>query len=354
MKQLTTLLLFIIFVNVYSQSTKSLRPTNITYEELKNNWKSYGADDIEGIYMGSFYCGIVKYNNEYRFLKLDDTTKNFTGEGYGYLTATGTPNIYQLSYYRDDKIVLRAFYTFEGGKMIIKNGYGNEFVHVKIFPTINDRLNNSKNTNKVLSGTGFAISSNGIIATNYHVIEGANSIKIKGVKGDFSKSYNAKLIVSDKNNDLALIQIVDKSFSSLGSIPYIVKTPISSVGENIFVLGYPLRASMGDEIKLTNGIISSKTGYQGDISSYQVSAPVQPGNSGAPLFNSQGNLIGIVNAKLSNAENATYAIKTNYLTNLIELLSIPPILQTTNLLSGRALTVQVEMIKKFVYIIEIN
>lgn len=119
-------------------------------------------------------------------------------------------------------------------------------------------------------------------------------------------------------------------------------------------MGYPLRASMGDEIKLTNGIISSKTGYQGDISSYQISAPVQPGNSGGPLFNSQGNLIGIVNAKLTGAENASYAIKTNYLTNLLELLSSPPVLQTKNLLAGKSLTTQVETIKKYVYIIEIN
>jgi S1-C subfamily serine protease len=202
------------------------------------------------------------------------------------------------------------------------------------------------------SGTGFAISSNGIIVTNFHVIDGANSIIVRGINADFNKTYKAKILLSDKNNDLALIQIDDYSFTSLGTIPYTIKTGLAGVGENIFVLGYPLRASMGDEIKLTNDIISSRTGFQGDITSYQISAPVQPGNSGGPLFDNQGNLIGIINAKHIGAENASYAVKANYLLNLIDLLPSPPKLQTVNSLTGKSLTQQVELAKKFVYIIE--
>lgn len=204
------------------------------------------------------------------------------------------------------------------------------------------------------SGSGFAISSNGIIVTNYHVVEGASTIKVRGINSDFNKSYTAKVLVTDKNNDLALIQIEDAGFTSLGAIPFTIKTSLASVGENISVLGYPLRAAMGDEIKLTNGIISSKTGFQGDITSYQISAPIQPGNSGGPVFDSQGNLIGIINAKLTGAENASYAIKSSYLTGLIELLPTPPKLQTVNSLAGKTLPKQVEMVKSFVYIIEVQ
>ena len=69
-----------------------------------------------------------------------------------------------------------------------------------------------------------------------------------------------------------------------------MNTTTSEVGEEVFVLGYPLTATMGDEIKLTTGVISSKSGFQGDISQYQISAPVQPGNSGGPLFDSKGNI----------------------------------------------------------------
>jgi S1-C subfamily serine protease len=85
---------------------------------------------------------------------------------------------------------------------------------------------------------------------------------------------------------------------------------------------------MGDEVKLTNGIISSKSGFQGDVTSYQITAPVQPGNSGGPLFDDKGNIIGIINAKHVGAENASYAIKASYLMNLIDLMPTPPKLQT--------------------------
>ena len=223
---------------------------------------------------------------------------------------------------------------------------------LKLYPTANDNIAQSNSASKIGSGTGFAISSNGIIVTNYHVIEGAKTIKVRGVNSDFNKTYNAKVLIVDKNNDLALIQIDDYSFSSIGTIPYTIKTKLANVGESIFALGYPLRAAMGDEIKLTNGIISSKTGFQGDITSYQVSAPIQPGNSGGPLFDSNGNAIGVINAKLTIAENASYAVKANYLVNLIELLNTPPKIPTYNSLKEKNLAEQVEMIKKFVYIIE--
>ncbi len=220
---------------------------------------------------------------------------------------------------------------------------------IKLFPKLEDYNQKQKS-----SGTGFAISSNGIIVTNYHVIDGANTIKVRGINSDFHKVYSAKILMSDKNNDLALIQIDDYSFTSLGTIPYVVKTNLGGVGENVFVLGYPLRATMGDEIKLTNGIVSSRTGFQGDVTSYQISAPVQPGNSGGPLFDSQGNLIGIINAKHASAENASYAIKASYLINLIDLLANPPKLQPISLLSGKSLIQQVELAKKIVYIIEVE
>lgn len=232
---------------------------------------------------------------------------------------------------------------------IWKESYRTTMEHqlIKIYPNGSDYKSAQRT-----SGSGFGISSNGIIVTNYHVIDGVKSIKVRGANSDFSKSYNAKILISDKNNDLALIQIDDYGFTSLGTIPYAIKTGLAGVGENVFVLGYPLRATMGDEIKLTNGIISSQTGFQGDITSYQISAPVQPGNSGGPLFDSQGNLIGIINAKHGGAENASYAVKTSYLRGLIELLPSPPKLQTVNSLTGKTLTQQVELVKKFVYIIE--
>lgn len=248
-----------------------------------------------------------------------------------------------INYSYKDTNQYKSFKNLPEGSFLIFN---NELL--KIYPKENDIKTG------VSSGTGFAISSNGIIATNYHVIEGASSIKVRGINFDFDKFYNAKVLAVDTNNDVALIKIDDVNFSSLGTIPFTIKTNIVSAGENVFVLGYPLMATMGEEIKLTNGIISSKTGFKGDPTCYQISAPIQPGNSGGPLFDKNGNLIGIVNAKHTGAENVSYAIKSQYLINLLETVPNKPKLPSVNLLINKSLTQQVELAKKKVYIIEVE
>ena len=226
-------------------------------------------------------------------------------------------------------------------------------LYIKLFPTATDNFSNTP-SESAGSGTGYAISSDGYIVTNHHVTNGATSIKVRGANGDFSKTYSAKVIIEDKNNDLSIIKIDDPNFNSLGAIPYVIANRASDVGTSVFVLGYPLRATMGDEVKLTNGIISSKSGFQGDVTSYQITAPVQPGNSGGPLFEDKGNIIGIINAKHTGAENASYAIKASYLLNLIDLMPTPPKLQTISSVTGKPLTEQVKILKKFTYILEIN
>jgi S1-C subfamily serine protease len=202
------------------------------------------------------------------------------------------------------------------------------------------------------SGTGFAISTDGVIVTNYHVIEGGNEFKIKGIQKDFTKTYKLKILLEDKKNDLAILKIDDITFPGLPQIPYTIRANSADVGESVFVLGYPLRSTMGDEIKLTSGIISSKSGFQGDITSYQTTVPVQSGNSGGPMFDKSGNLIGIINAKHIGAENASYGIKVSYLNNLIESLPTSININKENKLAALALTEQTKSLSDFVFIIE--
>lgn len=250
-------------------------------------------------------------------------------------------------------------YTYEAPEEALKYALGKNFINghsavseiklIKLFPPFEDDPNFSPS-----SGTGFALSSDGFIVTNHHVIKGASNILVRGINGDFSNTLKAKILVEDKNNDIAIIKIEDQSFTSFGIIPYLLQGKSCDVGSSIFCLGYPLRATMGDEVKLTNGIISSKSGFQGDITTYQITAPVQPGNSGGPLFDDKGNLIGIINAKHLDAENVTYAIKTSYLLNLIDLIPSNTKLQTLNTLADKTLSEQVKIIKNFTYIIETN
>ena len=250
-------------------------------------------------------------------------------------------------------------YSYEMGKLEMKNNYKEkyqeglrvfrEFKWIKTYPTQSTFQVKQKN-----SGTGFAISSNGFIVTCNHVIENSDKIVVRGINNDFNKTYKAKIIVSDKNNDIAIIQIDDSTFKQIGNIPYLLADRNIEVGSSVFALGYPLRSSMGDEIKLTNGIISSKSGFKGDITTYQISVPVQPGNSGGPLFDDSGNLVGIINAKHLLAENASYAIKTNYLRNLLESISPTPKLTTINTLSTKSLADKVKSLKNYTYIRETN
>jgi len=349
-------------------SAKVILPQRITCwneYKVKQDFQTNGIDQIEGIYENSisssrpeakYKLAVKKISGKYYLVYLSgaNNTEDWQeGEIKAILESTATPNFYKAKWSNAFKVESDDYYiSFESGLMNVVSPDKSRSLYLKMYPTVNDNVTSFSNISA--SGTGFAITSNGLIVTNNHVIEGARTIKVRGINGDFSQAYAAKLVTADKNNDLAIIKIDDNNFKGLGTIPYVIKSSGSNVGENIFVLGYPLRATMGDEIKLTNGIISSKTGFQGDVTSYQISAPVQPGNSGGPVFDSQGNLIGIINAKHLGAENATYAVKVSYLSNLIDLLDYPPTLQKVSSVTNKQLTQQVSLIKKFVFIIELN
>ena len=321
---------------------------------IKQNADS-NNDGICGIYEGSdntgYKLGCVKQNGEYRLIYLGSRERMTwwqIGDTKAVLRPSATNGFFKADWYMADKTLeSNSYVVFDGGSMKTVIG-SEETFYLKMYPT-SSSSGISSGTEK-WSGTGFALN-NGYIATNYHVVENAKSIKVQGIKGNFSIEYNATVISTDKFNDLAIIKINDSRFNGFGTIPYRVKTSTSEVGEDVFVLGYPLTTTMGDEIKLTTGIISSKTGFQGDVSLYQISAPIQPGNSGGPLFDGNGNLIGIVNAKHRGAENVSYAIKTSYLNNLVESASSISILPTNNSVSGMTLSNKVKSLKNFVFMI---
>jgi len=352
------------FSSYYTMKLAS-KQTCWTESKLKTYIQSNGCDKIEGIYentassdkMAKYKVAVRKINGTYYLIYLSgaNNTGNWTeGEIKATLEPTATPLFYKAKWVMADKSENSNYYlTFEQGLFNLLSDDNEKQLYIKMFPSSTDNFSNTP-SDIAGSGTGFAISSNGFIVTNHHVTNGATSINVRGINGDFSKTYNAKVVIEDKNNDLVIIKIDDSNFSSLGIIPYVISNNSLDVGSSVFVLGYPLRATMGDEVKLTNGIISSKSGFQGDVTSYQITAPVQPGNSGGPMFDEKGNIIAIINAKHIGAENASYAIKSSYLINLIDLLNTPPKLQTVSTVAGKPLTEQVKILRKFTYIIEVN
>jgi len=207
------------------------------------------------------------------------------------------------------------------------------------------------------NGSGFFISTNGYIATNYHVIEDVEKVEVELMVSGSLKKYNAVVINTDPNNDLAIIKIEDPNFQNLKSIPYNFKARSSDVGTEVFALGYPMALSiMGKEIKFTDGRISSKTGYKSDITTYQTTTPIQAGNSGGPLFDHNANLIGINSSGLSKeiADNVSYTIKTNYLLNLIDALPESVQIPSSTWISSKPLTEQIKILSKYVVLIKVK
>ena len=174
----------------------------------------------------------------------------------------------------------------------------------------------------VSSRTGFFITSNGFILTTHHVVKDAAKLKLvtnQGVK-------TAVIVKYDPTNDVAILKAENAQYISL---------PIKSsmgvkVGADVFTVGFPNVQFQGFEPKYTKGNISSLSGIQDDPRHFQISTPVQPGNSGGPLIDSTGSVIGIVVAKMGDVEalestgsipqNVNYAIKSSFALALLETL----------------------------------
>ena len=167
-----------------------------------------------------------------------------------------------------------------------------------------NKVLNDNPTDYDASGSGFFISQEGHFVTNYHVIENASSIEIELKMAGETVSFPARVVVKDKTNDLAILKIDNKDFKFDELLPYVISFQTMDVGTEVFTLGYPMIEVMGSEIKFTDGKISSKSGLDGDITTYQITTPIQPGNSGGPIFNENGEIVGIVVSTL-NRENFT-------------------------------------------------
>jgi len=214
-------------------------------------------------------------------------------------------------------------------------------------------------TNKVIkiktsSGSGFFVSKDGYVVTNYHVIKDGKKIKVDVNLNGVKNTYNAKIINVDKQNDLAILKINDDKFKNMATLPYNIKTKNVRVGEKVITMGYPSIEYQGNEVKITEGIISSNTGFQDDPTAYQISAPVQPGNSGGPLFDMNGNLIGITNSGILSSQNVGYSIKASYLMNFFETITAIPKLEPKSTLIGKSLPDIIDSLKPYIVLIRVD
>lgn len=161
------------------------------------------------------------------------------------------------------------------------------------------------------SGTGFAISNEGYFVTNYHVTEGADSVYIQTNEGKYYKAY---LISFDAKTDVAILKVDHKNFRfSKSEVPYTLTGDKRALGTRVFTLGYPQ-----DEIVYNEGYISSRNGFRGDSIQYRLELPAKAGQSGAPVIDGSGHIVGIVTGKESESEGTTYAVGTQSILKLID------------------------------------
>jgi len=160
----------------------------------------------------------------------------------------------------------------------------------------------------VSGGTGFAIDAKGYIVTNAHVLK--NSVVVQNNKGE---QFRAIIVYKDAVSDIAILKIDDTTFRSLNSVPYSIRKSGADLGEQLFTLGYPR-----NEIVYNEGYMSAKTGIDGDTMSCQIGISANPGNSGGPVFNKNGEVIGIINTRQAKAEGVVFALNTRNIFRALE------------------------------------
>ncbi len=163
-------------------------------------------------------------------------------------------------------------------------------------------------------GTGFLIDGNGYLVTSAHVVVDADSVYVQNLKGDYFKGVNIYL---DKHSDIAILKLEDPRFQPIKNLPYSIKRQAADLGEEIFTLGYP-RPSL--DIVYNRGYLSANSGYNGDTLAYQIAISANPGNSGGPIFNEEGDVIGVLSGKQVTGEGVFFSSRAkNIFTALREI-----------------------------------
>ena len=211
-----------------------------------------------------------------------------------------------LKFYRNLDVSSRSAKIYE--ERILNNS--DSLVKKESTPKKNDWIN-KYNDNDIIpagSGTGFFINRDGILLSNYHVIQGCASVSLyhNGVK------YSSNIIASDRTNDIAIISSTKKSNQY-----FRVDKDGPSLLEEIFVAGYPLGLKVSNSLKVSSGRVSSLAGFGDNYANFQLDAAINPGNSGGPIINKKGNVVGIAVAYLPSAQGFNFGIKSSTVNSFV-------------------------------------
>ena len=224
----------------------------------------------------------------------------------------------------------------------------------KLTEQINEATTNESATPPIQyksGGTGFLVDNLGYIITSEHIIGQSRNVAVQTAGG---RDLRAIVVFRDAQRDIAILKITDKNYKAPGTVPFILKRSGASIAEPIFTLGYPR-----NEIVYGQGYLSAKTGFHGDTLSCQITIPSNPGNSGSPILNTNGEVIGLLTGKQANTEGAVFAIHSKYIINALNELQKDSLhknvkLPSSSLLKGSARQKQVERIADFVYMVKVD
>jgi serine protease Do len=199
------------------------------------------------------------------------------------------------------------------------------------------------------AGTGFLISANGYMATSYHLVKEADSVYIENEKYGTLK---AVVVYNNPLNDVSILR-VEQDTIPFKSLPFVLTKSEANLAEEVYTLGFPR-----EDVVFGEGSISALSGYKQNPNAYQVSVPVNPGNSGGPLLNNQGDLVGMISGFQTETSGAAFAIKSTVLIDLIkesslDTLSSPLILSRQNSLKNNSRIQQVKRWKDFVFMVRV-
>jgi S1-C subfamily serine protease len=177
-------------------------------------------------------------------------------------------------------------------------------------------------TSSVSAGTAW-VGDKGYLVTASHVVEGGKAIQ---VYSDGKPVGRAKIVADDPANDIAILKLAPSRPMRLRALA--LAPHGAALGRSIFTLGYPAPDILGQQVKMTAGQVSSTAGIEDDTRFLQISAPIQPGNSGGPIIAWDGSVVGVVDAKLKSLgddagsspapENVNYAVKASYVRAMLE------------------------------------